>query len=81
MSKSKRRFNDFDDDSEGGFISNHSEHLKEKRLESAIKSKNVDKLLELEENIDEDYYDDSDDNYYEYGYASEWEEYKKKNGL
>lgn len=78
MGKTKKRFNDWDDDEEN-FNTNHSQHLKEKRLDAAIKSKNVDKLLELEEDSDDfDYYSESDDNYYEYGYAAEWEEYKKK---
>jgi hypothetical protein len=77
MSKTKKRFNEYDDEQEGGFITNHSEHLKEKRLQSAIKTKNIDDLLKLEDELEDyEYYDyENDDN------SDDWEEYKRKNGL
>lgn len=77
MGKTKKRYNDWDDDDEEeNFNTNHSQHLKEKRLDAAIKSKNVDKLLELEEDFGE--IDEYNTDYYEDDYHIEWEEYKKK---
>lgn len=75
MGKTKKRSNDWDDDEEN-FNTNHSQHLKEKRLDAAIKSKNVNKLLELEEDFGE--IDEYNTDYYEDDYHIEWEEYKKK---
>lgn len=52
MTKSKikrfRNYNEDYDDEDGGYY-DHREHIKEKHLKSALRSKNLDALLDLED--------------------------------
>jgi hypothetical protein len=52
MTKSKikrfRNYNEDYDDEAGGYY-DHREHIKEKHLKSALRSKNLDALLNLED--------------------------------